>query len=94
MRLRNSFWVGLTPDEKGVSATQLEPIRQAMFSAIDELCISDVRILEIMISDANDISALWNLRSDLLNAISAEHGDEFAHFRLETITNMLQKAQR
>ena len=94
MRLRNSFWVGLTQDENDASVTQLEPIRQAMFSAMDELSVSDVRMLEIMISDANDISGVWNLRSDLMNAISAEYGEEFALFRLEAVTDMLQKALR
>jgi hypothetical protein len=88
MRLRDSVWAMLVQDETGTRDGVVALIRQAMLDAIDELSSPDVRTLDDTISRTVDIAGLWNLRSDLTNAIANEQGPEAARVRVNTITDM------
>ena len=72
MDLRESVWSMLVLDEVGSRDGVVASIRQAMLDAMDELSSPDVRALDDTVSSTVDIAGLWNLRTDLTNAIAAE----------------------
>ena len=91
MRVRNSFWAMLVQDEVGNRDAVVASIRQSMLDAVDELSTADARALDDKISNTDDITGLWNLRTELTNLIAAEQGSDIARSRVNSITDMFGK---
>jgi hypothetical protein len=90
MRLRNSFWAMLGRDTSEASEAVVERIRARMLSAMDDYGLEHASHLDVKISFATDIDALWYLRSDLMNAICATRGESVARAALTEITTMFK----
>lgn len=91
MNVRNSLWTLLVQNEVAAPEEVVASIRLAMTAAIDELSNTDVRDLDSKVSNATDISELWNLRPELMQAMEAEQGEDIARNRLNKITDMFRK---
>jgi hypothetical protein len=81
----------LVQDEVDTRQAVLVEIRLSMLNELDGLLSPDARALDEIVSNTEDISALWNLRSELTNLITAEHGAEAARTRVNLITEMFGK---
>ena len=89
MRLRNSFWAGLTGSvEAHASEAVLDGIRVAMLQALGEAQSDGHLQLDMSITFAPDIDSLWELRVRLRSALAERFGDEEALVRLNRITEM------
>lgn len=75
MRIKNSFWSFLGPEPLKSSEDALEAIRKSMLSAVRNHCRSTDFHLEFKISYAKDVSELWYLRPELMQAL-CDHQDE------------------
>jgi hypothetical protein len=93
MRLRNSFWALLGHNRDVAPDGLLEDVRCAMLSALDLFCGSGYLVLDDRICCASDLDALWYLRSDLMRAIGATHGEVLARGRIAEITKMFDGFQ-
>lgn len=90
MRLRESFWAMLGRDVSGVPEVVVEGIRARMLQALDDNGLEHEAHLDVKISFATDIDALWYLRSDLMNAICSSRGESVAREALTEITAMFK----
>lgn len=86
MRLRQSFWALLGRGRDEAPEGLVEDVRKAMLEAFDIFCGSEYVELDDRISYARDLDALWYLRSPLMIAIAATHGEALARDRLLQIT--------
>ena len=86
MRLRNSFWALLGRSRDVEPDGLVEEVRHAMLAALDLFCGSESLELDDRISYAVDLEALWYLRSGLMVAIAANHGEALARDRILEIT--------
>ncbi len=93
MRLRNSFWAMLGQQISDAPGVVVERVRQAMLLAVDEHCGEGWSDIDDRISYAQDITALWYLRSDLMNAVAAVRGEAVARDCISTITVLFQGHQ-
>jgi len=88
--MRNSFWAFIGRDISRTPDVIIRAIRSAMLLALDEHCGADHFELHIKIKLAKDISALWYLRIDLMQAICACREESFARGVLAGVTAMFQ----
>ena len=86
MRLRNSFWALLGRNPAGAPDGLEEEVRHAMLAALDLFCGSEFLELDDRISFARDLDELWYLRSQLMIAIAANHGEALARDQMLAIT--------
>ncbi|TAH12789.1 MAG: hypothetical protein EAZ11_04800 [Curvibacter sp.] len=75
MRIKNSFWNLLGPEYVKSPEDILENIRNTMLSVVREHCRAADFHLEFKVTYARDISELWYLRSELMQAL-CDHLDE------------------
>ena len=68
----------------------VERVRQAMLLAVDDHCGEGGYEIDDRISYARDITALWYLRSDLMNAIAAVRGEAVARDCVNEVTILFQ----
>lgn len=90
MRLRNSFWAFIGRDVSKTPEVVIETIRNAMLLALDRNCDAGHFELHLRINFASDISALWYLRIDLMQAICSCREESFARRVLVDVTTMFQ----
>ena len=88
MRLRNSFWALLGRNRDEAPEGLVEDVRHAMLAVLDLLCGSGYLELDDRINNARDLYELWYLRSPLMIAIAANHGEVLARDRMIPITRM------
>ena len=91
MRIRNSFWAMLGQDISSAPDT-FARVRRAMLALVDEYCADNVE-LRHKLTFANDIDALWYLRSNLMIALAASQGETVARDRISRITVLFQERQ-
>ena len=75
MRIKNSFWNLLGTEYVNSPEDILENIRNTMLSVVREHCRAADFHLEFKVTYARDISELWYLRSELMQAL-CDHQDE------------------
>lgn len=68
----------------------MEDIRQAMLDALGDEGIFNHPAVERRVMFAGDLQALWYLRSELMQALSADHGELVANEKMLRITRMFQ----
>ena len=70
MRVRNSFWAGISGSvDAGINDAVLDSIRVAMLKALGEVQ-SDAHLqVDMEITFASDIDALWELRAKLRSTL-------------------------
>jgi hypothetical protein len=66
----------------------VDRIRTAMLTALETHCDASCYVLEMTIGVARDVSELWYLRPELMNAISASRSEMVARKALATITSL------
>lgn len=66
----------------------LEDIRQAMLDALDDDGCDQYSYLANQIFFGHELLDLWYLRSDVMNAIAAMHGEALARQKIRLITAM------
>lgn len=91
MRLRNSFWAMLGRDISEAPDVVTERARKAMLLALDKHCSDNHHYaLDIKINFAQDLTELWYLRPDLMNAIAASQDEAVAGQILASITDLFK----
>lgn len=65
---------------------RIEDIRQRMLDSLDETGGSQMSELERRVLFAPDAESLWYLRSELLMALSARHGERVARYLIDEIS--------
>jgi hypothetical protein len=91
MRVRNSFWAMLGQDVSNTPEA-FERVRGAMLQLADAHC-ADARDLRHRLTYANDIDALWYLRSPLMAAIAARRGEPVARDAITRVTLLFRRNQ-
>jgi hypothetical protein len=90
MRLRNSFWALLGREANDMPQVVVERIRKQMLFALDDHCGSDHYALDLKITFAKDVKALWYLRPDLMNAIAASKNQSVAESAIASIAPLFK----
>jgi hypothetical protein len=75
MRLRQSFWALLGPQDIEPPGAVVERVRLAMRCAVEEHLGREAEALQRQLEYAQDLESLWYLRPELMNAIAAECGE-------------------
>jgi hypothetical protein len=80
MRAKQSFWGMLGGQLPGAAMADVlvVRIRSAMYDALDAHCEIYHWQFESRIGAAEDVSGLWQLRTDLMHLLSTERGESFA----------------
>ena len=86
MRFRNSFWAKLGREESEAPQVVVERIRHAMLFALDEYVLENKMALELQLMITDDLEGLWFLRTNVMHAIAARHGETVAYDCLAQIT--------
>jgi len=68
----------------------LQRIRFGMLNTLDAHCDKPPIRLDAAIQRADDIMALWHLRQDLMNAISASKGEVVAQAAMATVSELFR----
>ena len=90
MRLRQSFWALLGPQETEVPGAVVERVRLAMRCAVEEHLGRDADDLQRQLEYAQDLESLWYLRPELMNAIAAQCGEARARHCLVALTALFK----
>lgn len=90
MRLRNSFWAILGPQETETPQAVVERVRLAMRCAVQDHLGDEAEALQRQLEYAQDIESLWYLRPEIMNAIAAERGEATAHDCLTGLTALFR----
>jgi hypothetical protein len=77
-------------DEEPCSDIREEDIRRAMLNTLDHKDWSSYSYLEYRILFAEDLIALWYLRSELMHIISTCHGELLASGKMREISTMFK----
>ena len=86
MRIRNSFWARLGRDETPVVNDVLEKIQKAMLTTLENHSGPGQIRIETQIAFATELAEVWDLRSGLLQVLSAISGEKIAERELQKIT--------
>lgn len=87
-RMRNSFWALLGRPTCEAPEVVLERVRLAMVFAMDAHCHKDLGRMDKAIRFAKDLTELWFLRPDLMQAIAARRDEATAQRELRSITEL------
>ncbi|WP_294767600.1 hypothetical protein [uncultured Rhodoferax sp.] len=88
MRIKNSFWNFLGPEPVETEEQTLERIRTAMLHVLRGYCPNADFHLEFRITYAKDITELWYLRSELMQALCAHQAETQAHALMVGVTTL------
>ena len=89
-RLRNSFWALLGRQVSEAPEVVMERVRLAMLVALDDHCGTDQVHMDLAIRFAGDLSELWYMRPDLMQAIASSRDEATAQQVLRGITDLFQ----
>ncbi len=89
-RIRNSFWALLGRQTPEAPAVVVERVRLAMLWALDAHGDKDLGKLNRSILGARDLTDLWYLRPDLMQAIAARRDEATAQRVLRSITELFK----
>ena len=90
MRLRQSFWALLDPQDTEPPGAVVERVRLAMRCAVEEHLGRDAEALQRQLEYAQDLESLWYLRPELMNAIAARCGEAQARSCLMGLTALFR----
>lgn len=90
MRLRQSFWALLGPQDTEPPGAVVERVRLAMRCAVEEHLGRDAEALQRQLEYAQDLESLWYLRPELMNAIAARCGEAQARNCLMGLTALFR----
>jgi len=88
MRIKNSFWSFLGQESLKSTEDTLETIRNTMLSAVRNHCRTTDFHLEFKISYAKDVSELWYLRPELMQALCDHQDETRAHALMVGVTTL------
>lgn len=88
MRIKNSFWAFLSPESLKSTEDTLETIRNTMLNAVRNHCRTTDIHLEFKISYAKDVSELWYLRPELMQALCGHQGETRALALMVDVTTL------
>ncbi len=89
--MRNSFWAMLGQDISSTPDTFVR-VRRAMLALMEDCCADNAE-LRHKLTFATDIDALWYLRSNLMAALAARHGEAVAREHIAQITALFRGRQ-
>ncbi|MCF8154602.1 MAG: hypothetical protein K9K35_01235 [Rhodoferax sp.] len=91
MGIRVSFWAALGREVADSHDVALERVRTAMLRVTDEFGGPEHGRLDMKISEAREIAALWHLRPDLMQLVAEVQGEEVARECMAEITALFKK---
>jgi hypothetical protein len=88
MRIKNSFWNFLGPEPLESREDAMEIIRKAMLAVVRDYCNRPDFHLEFKLGYAKDISELWYLRTELMQALCEQQQETRAHALMVGVTTL------
>jgi hypothetical protein len=93
MGIRDSIWSVLGRDTSDATDLVLERVRNAMLMALEEYGDGTQVRLDMKISSAREISALWYLRPEIMQLVASARGEVVARTCVARITALFGKYQ-
>jgi hypothetical protein len=89
-RLRNGFWALMGRRVSESPEAIIEQVRHAMLEALDAHCRTEQVQIDLAIRFASDLTELWHMRPDLMQAIASSRDEATAEQVLRRITDLFQ----